>query len=424
MAMAAFSGCVPALLVLAASAVSASEPSSIPRLGFAEAVELALAHNTQAVVAQWEIQRADGMLAETRAGSLPTLNGNVSFTRLDHDRRLGAALLASENQLNANLQLVVPLMPAAWGRWDRARTNVRVAHASDAEVKRTVAMTTARAYLAVITEIRLTEVAEHAVDRARAHYEFARTRYEGGVGNRLDQLRADQEYANSEARLVNLVTAVTRAREVLGVLVGADGPRDVDPNMQLPQSPTARDVEGSEERRQDVRAAQLRLRAAHEAQRDNWLDFLPNIFLVAQPFTQNPPTSQMPHYGWQAQALLTMPFYDGGARYGQHQERLAAEREAQEVLDNLLRQQRSEVRVAFESLKHAEDALVVQRRAFDRASDSVTLSSDAYRAGAVNNLEVVDAERVARDAESGAIIAEDAVRQARLDLLTAVGQFP
>ena len=420
MLMAAMSPMLPSLLVFATS--TAALP--IPQLGFAEAIDLALAHNAQAVVAQWEIERAEGLLEEVRAASLPTLYGTVDYTHLDHNRILGTTLLAAENQLNANAQLNIPLTPTAWGRWGRARTNVQVSRASDAEIRRTVAMVTARAYLAVITQIRLTEVAQHAVDRARAHYDFARTRFEGGVGNRLDQLRADQEYANSEAQLNNLYTAVTRTREALGVLVGADAPRDVDPNMQLPQTPTQRDAEGSDEKRQDVRAARLRLRASVEVQRDNWLDFLPSLLLTAQPFTQNPGTTQLPHFGWQAQVILSVPFYDGGARYGQHVQHRAAEQESQEILDTLLRQAHSEVRVAFESLRHAEDALIVQRRAFDRASDSVILSSDAYRAGAVNNLEVVDAERVARDAESGAIIAEDAVRQARLDLLTAVGQFP
>ena len=45
-------------------------------------------------------------------------------------------------------------------------------------------------------------------------------------------------------------------------------------------------------------------------------------------------------------------------------------------------------------------------------------------AGATTNLEVIDAERSARDAESAATIAEDAVRRARLDLLVALGRFP
>jgi outer membrane protein TolC len=48
----------------------------------------------------------------------------------------------------------------------------------------------------------------------------------------------------------------------------------------------------------------------------------------------------------------------------------------------------------------------------------------AFRAGATTNIEVVDAQRRARDAETTAVIAEDAVRRARLDLLVATGRFP
>ena len=40
------------------------------------------------------------------------------------------------------------------------------------------------------------------------------------------------------------------------------------------------------------------------------------------------------------------------------------------------------------------------------------------------NIEVIDAERQARDAESQVALAEDAARQARLDLLVATGAFP
>ena len=41
-----------------------------------------------------------------------------------------------------------------------------------------------------------------------------------------------------------------------------------------------------------------------------------------------------------------------------------------------------------------------------------------------NALEVIDAERRSRDAETAAVVAEDAARQARLDLLAASGRFP
>jgi outer membrane protein TolC len=56
--------------------------------------------------------------------------------------------------------------------------------------------------------------------------------------------------------------------------------------------------------------------------------------------------------------------------------------------------------------------------------EALDLSTLAYRAGATTNLEVIDAERRARDADTQVAVAEDAARQARLDLLAAGGRFP
>ena len=56
-----------------------------------------------------------------------------------------------------------------------------------------------------------------------------------------------------------------------------------------------------------------------------------------------------------------------------------------------------------------------------RRTISATL---AYRAGASTNIEVLDAARQARDADTATAQAEDLSRQARLDLLVSAGRFP
>ena len=48
----------------------------------------------------------------------------------------------------------------------------------------------------------------------------------------------------------------------------------------------------------------------------------------------------------------------------------------------------------------------------------------AFREGASTNIEVVDAQRQARDVETQAAITEDALKRAQLDLLVAFGRFP
>ena len=48
----------------------------------------------------------------------------------------------------------------------------------------------------------------------------------------------------------------------------------------------------------------------------------------------------------------------------------------------------------------------------------------SFRAGAATNIEVIDAERAARDADLAVAVAEDQLRRARLELLNALGRFP
>jgi outer membrane protein TolC len=94
------------------------------------------------------------------------------------------------------------------------------------------------------------------------------------------------------------------------------------------------------------------------------------------------------------------------------------------VLDGTLKQARSDVRVGLEEVTRQEAALASARTAADRARSVLRLTVEAYRAGALNDLDVSTAQQNSRDADLLAVIAEDAVRQGRLDLLTAIGQFP
>ena len=58
------------------------------------------------------------------------------------------------------------------------------------------------------------------------------------------------------------------------------------------------------------------------------------------------------------------------------------------------------------------------------AAEALRITEIAYRAGATTNIEVVQAQQTARNAEIVLAQSEDGLRQARLDLLVALGQFP
>ncbi len=380
--------------------------------------------HTRPVVARAEIQRAQAIVEQVRSAALPTLYGSAAFTQLDAPRTYAGVVQLPQSALQANALLTVPLVvPKPWAQWSQAKDQVDVARLSAEDTRRLVAVSVARAYLAIVAQKRVIDAAVRARDTDRAHYEYSHQRYAGGVGNRIDEVRASQQLASDEANVQQQYSNLARDREALGVLVGVGGPIDADePVLQAPSDPRQAMTEA--EHRSDVQAAGARVHAAQHTVDDSWTDYSPYLSGTFLPFYQDPATVTYPTTGWQAQLILTVPFYDGGLRYGQQKERDVARDEARTQLEATLRQARSDVRTAFEEVKRADASLAAARDAAKLAQDGLELANIAYRAGQSTNIEVIDAERTARDAETAVAVAEDGAREARVDLLAATGRFP
>ncbi len=396
------------------------------RMTMEDAVRLSLEKNPTFLVAREEILRAQALVEEARAQSLPTLYGTGTYIRLDSDRTLAGTVIEPKSQINLSALLAVPLVnPTAWASWSHAKDNVGVAKASARDTRRIVAVATGHAYLAVFAQKRVFEANVKARDTAKAHFDFAHSRYAGGVGNRLDEVRAAQQLATDEALVQSAHASIVRAQEALSVLVGLDVPVDSAEEPTLPGAPALPvAIDEATKARSDVVVADRRKDAADHVQRDTWTQYSPYAAATFEPFYQNPPTSQIPTTGWQAEVVLTVPFYDGGLRYGLQKERDALAREAEDSRAGTVRQTRSDVRTAFETLQRAEESLTQARAASALAGEALSLASLAYNAGATTNLEVIDAEQTARDAEIQAEVAADNARQARLEMLAAVGRYP
>lgn len=393
------------------------------KISLTEAVRRALARNPSAVIAAQELQRSHALLMQAKAGSLPSLTLTGTLTRLDADRVALGRVIAAKNQQSANLSLNVPLVaPRAWANWSEASTNIATATAAQLNTRRSLATSVARAYLAIISLKRQVDTTRRAVANDRSHYEYTHTRFSGGVGTRVDEVRAAQQLAVDEATLSSLYASLARAREALSVLVAEDKPVDTLDDINLADGDAR--FEEAASRRQDVQAAKQRALAADKIRRQSWTDFMPAVNGVVQPFFQHPSSLTMPETGWQAMLVLSFPLIEGGLRRGQLRERDALLAEARAQYDGLLRQTRSDLRVAIEEVRRADEAMRSAGAAAELAHQALELANLAYHAGATTNIEVIDAERRARDADSAVVVAEDNVRQARLDLLVAAGQFP
>ncbi|CAN5575052.1 efflux transporter outer membrane subunit [soil metagenome] len=393
-------------------------------IAFEDAIERAVTSHPTVERASAGILRAEAILQQVTALSRPALDATLTTRTIGPVQEFAGAAINPRTQLTAGVNLAVPLLtPVRWAQRAQARDQVLVAQRGADDVRRAIAVAAAEAYLAVIAQRRVLELNARARENAQAHYDYAHRRFEGGLGSRLNALRAQQELSSVEAQVEEARLGVQRAQEALGVLVAADEPVDAatEPVFDLPAS-----VEpgGMAPDRPDVRLVLARRAAAERVVADAWRDRLPEVTAVVAPQLLQPTGLFAPARSWSAAVLFSVPIFDGGSRSGLARERQALLTSIRAEQADLERQARSEIRGAHDAVHATERALVSARTAAGQAGEVLSITDLAFRTGATTNIEVIDAQRRARDADTAAVIAEDAVRRARLELLVALGRFP
>lgn len=413
---------VMALLLLCAAAASAQ---TIERVTFDEAVRRAVANHPTVQQAAADILRAEAVLAQVRSRSRPSIDAAVTTNIIDPVTRFAGSSIFPRAQTVTTADVSVPLVvPVRWAERNQAADQLLVSQRAADEARRQVGIAAGQAYLTVIAQRRVLELTERARDNAREHYDFANQRYEGGVGSRLNVVRAREELLRDEGRVEDALLAIRRAQEALGVLIAADGPADAtaEPTFEAPAAgPSDSEVIAG---RLDVQGVATRQAAAERRAADAWKDYLPSVTALFTPQLLAPSGLFANTRSWRASILFGVPLFDSGARRSQERERQALVASVRAERTNAERQAQAEIRTAREAVAATQRGLDYARQAAEQANEVVRITDLVFREGATTNIEVLDAQRRALDAETAAAIAEDAARRARLELLVATGRFP
>lgn len=389
---------------------------------FDDAVQQAVARNPTLAGAQTAIARADALLQQARAALLPSLVASVNNVTYNAARGFEGTVTQPQSQVIFGATASMSLFaPEARARVTQERDQVDVATLATAEVRQQIAVAAAHTYLGVVAARRQIEVNARALDASRAHLDFAQKRFEGGAGSRLNQLRAAQAVARDEAQLENAAFALRRSQEALGVLLADEGPIDVgaEPALEVPASASQIDWLAV---RPDVRLQTRSVEAAQRVVDDSWKAWLPVASLSFSPQLVAPASLFSPARTWQLSIGVSQRLFDRRPAADRALRQVALS-QALFVRDEVVIRARSEVRLAQQAVESYERALAAARRAAEQAEEVLRITTAAFEVGATTNIEVIDAQRSARDADTAVAIAEDATRRARLDLLVATGQF-
>lgn len=415
-----------AVLLSAAPGTPEADVSTraVPSLTLPDAIDRALERSPRVAMVRAAVQRAEALVVQSRATWLPTLSLNGTFTQLEGNRGLGDRVLLPAQSGGANLALSVPLSVPRWLSTQQAQLAVDASAEDEKEVTRVVTSLVGRAWLAVQLQHKLVAVAERARVTSAEQLELATLRHAGGLGSRLDLVRAHRELADNEGRLARAAAELTTSREVLGVLLGERGPVDVSGAPEFGPLPAPRDLESVLEGRPDVAAAEHRVALALRAVDTSWTDYLPTAGLLVQPTAQTPATPTQPALGVTAQVTGQLVLFDGLSRSGVRREREASLASARAQSDEVRQRAESELRLALEVLSLREASARAADASAKWALEANVLARAAWKEGASTNIELIEAERAARDAESLAEVARTSQWAAQLELLVAAGRRP
>lgn len=396
------------------------------RVTFDEAVKRATESNPTVGQAAQAILRSQALLDQARSVFFPNVYGNIGTTILDAARGFdgGVGFQVTQPRTQSAFSATATysvFAPVRWAQKNQAADQVGIARISAEETRRQVALMAAQAYLAVIAAQRQRDIAVRNRDTAKALADYAGARLEAGQGSRLNHVRSLQELAAAEGIIQADELAVRQAQEALGVALFVDGPVDVNGDPVLQVAPPSTDDWLTQ--RPDVRLSAAQVAAADRVARDSWKSWLPEGTASFTPQYVAPAGLFEPQKTWRALFSLDIPIFDGNLG-GAKRARIADRETAKLRLDSVKIQARSEVRSALDAVMRIEQVVASSRQASQNAIEALQITQIAYRAGATTNIEVVQAQQTARNAEIVSAQAVDRLSQARLDLLVALGQFP
>jgi outer membrane protein TolC len=399
--------------------------TSLRAVTFAQAWELAHQRNPRFEAAAAAVLRAQAAAQLARAAWLPALRAQAIYTRLDDERALGDRVLTPRDSINAALVLSAPLVDLPrWRSSGRAKDAVAAARDRSADVERRLAQEVGAGFLGVWLERRALEVIERAAATSGTQLEIARARRAEGLGTRLEEVRAERELRDNKGRAAVGRAALAAAQEALGAVIGMGQPLDVAGPITLPALPALEVALAEVRHRPDLAALARDLALAEAELSDGWVEYLPTLGLTAQSFLQNPATSTLPAKGWQAQLALVVPLFDGAARPALQNDRRGRVLQVRAALSEALLDAESEIRASATALSHRQEALTEVEASARLADESLLLARTAFSEGVGTQVDLIDAERSARDAATAVAVATHDRDRARLDLLLATGRLP
>lgn len=423
------------VLLLATVAVLGTTVKAQQRvLSLEECVRIAWGEQPQVAISEKNWRLSEERVKSARANLFPQISSSYQFRRY-LSTRIGFQIGVGQIQVQEPVEFKETALSISQLIFDSFQTPLQIrqaksqANASFHAYERTkadIALQVAQQYLEVLRARALVRLQERVLERAKRLLESAEASYKAGAAAKLDVLRAQVQVRNAE---VDLLAARNQERIAMLTLRNLMGVSDdfvfevVEPEDESYEPPSLTECLAMAFRqRPEVKESEYQRQSANIAKQLARINSLPVVNLNGA-YNRYPSTSRIVDKEWALNLIISYPIFDGGrVRTELEQAKLQLEQadlNLKRNLDNI----RLQVQQAYVNWQNAKERLSAAQEAVKEASETERLTQEAYKAGAVSLLDVINSQLSLAQSETQEIQARYDLRRAVYALRHALGEI-
>ncbi|MEM6780836.1 MAG: TolC family protein [Pseudomonadota bacterium] len=410
----------------------------------------AVKQNLSLAAQRLQAESAGQSVREVRGALLPQIGSSVEYsTRKETDTTRSGQL--AESSTDGSLTLTQSLFSEElWAAFAIQKYSALSERELVKEIELDITQAAVNSYLNVLREKTSLEQERYNLDITRENFRLAQNRVDVGTQNASDLYRWESELANAKQAVLNAKSSYEQQRQQLNQILNRpineeftttvetlDNPDLLISDKRIPdlikniydlEALTDFFVDIGLEHAPELKKTEANISASkRQLESDRRAYWLPDLNLTSE-YTNNFDEDRAAggieaDDDWRVGIELSLPLYEGGARYARQAQSRLSVRQLETNLKDTKNQIEQDVRNTMEAAHASYNSIPLAKTSEQAAEKNYELVKDSYAQGARNITDVLDAQDALIDAREASLNSVYAFLIDLMNLQRAIGAY-
>ncbi|HXE08094.1 MAG TPA: TolC family protein, partial [Acidobacteriaceae bacterium] len=415
------------------SIVSGKASGAVMDLSLDDAIARGLRQNLGIILQSSAQQSAKGQQLEMLQPLLPTITGDASIEVEQVNLAAFGLKFPGINPIIGPFQVVdfrayltqnlvnIPSLE----NYLAAKHNFRAAQLTAEDAREMVVLTVGNGYLLCIADAARIDAVNAELATAKISLDQATAAHDAGISPRLDVLRAQVDYQNTQQTLISATNQLAKDKLALARVIGLPLDQqyrltDKEPYSALDNLDPQTAFTDALKNRKDLASLNEQVEAARNQKTAAWADQLPTV-KVSGDYGDIGETAGHSHGSYTATGKVEVPILQIAKTKGEEDVADSDYQQAKDKLADQVQQVNADIRDSILDIQSAEKLVDAAKSNLDLANEALSEAQQRFKAGVADNLPVSQAQSQTEQANEQYIAALYQHNAAKLSLARALG---